>query len=67
MQRLLYRASVQGVPGIHILGAEEHRRPVGSSNKLEGTAVEINRLLTLPGPGRVKEEGFASVGEKVFF
>ena len=68
MQRLLYRASVQGVPGIHILGAEEHRRPVGSSNKLEGPAVEINRPLpTLPGPGRVKEEGFASVGEKVFF
>ena len=64
MQRLEYRASVQGAPGIHILGAEEHRRPGGRSNKLEGPAVEINAPL---GPGRVKEEGFASVGEKVFF
>ena len=64
MQRLQYRASVQGAPGIHILGAEEHRRLGGRSNKLEGPAVEINRPLPIPGPGSVKEEGFASVRER---
>ena len=66
MQRLQYRASVQGAPGIHILGAEEHRRPGGRSKKLEGPAVEINPP-PLPGPGKVKKEGFASAREKVFF
>ena len=49
MQRLQYRASVQGAPGIHILGAEEHRRPGGRSNKLEGPAVEINAPSALVG------------------
>lgn len=66
MQRLQYRASVQGAPGIHILGAEEHRQPDGRSKKLEGP-VEINPPCALPCPGRVKDEGFGSVREKVFF
>ena len=57
---------MQGAPGIHILGAEEHRQPDGRSKKLEGP-VEINPPCALPCPGRVKDEGFGSVREKVFF